>query len=357
MRRNLTISLIVGIIVSAAALYFAFKNVPFGDLVNYLKAINYIWTVPAVAVALVSFAVRALRWQIILGNDAEAGINFWRAFHPMMIGFMVNCILPGRAGEIARPIILAKNDKVSFSTGLATVAAERVFDISFLIAFFAVVLTKVQIDPDMKIVYGTYQLDREILQAIAGGTLKLCLVLIIGIVLLSIGKVRVVMAGIILRIPALFFWSKPDFRAVLSERISVPLVRIVENFAAGFSLIKRPRKIIICLGLSFLVWYLSALTYYLIALGCPGIELSFWELSATMIIVCFFIALPSVPGFWGLWEAGGVFALSIFGVQASEAVGMTLVIHAASVFPVIIVGFVSAVITGVNIWRISYEKM
>ena len=28
-----------------------------------------------------------------------------------------------------------------------------------------------------------------------------------------------------------------------------------------------------------------------------------------MIIICFFIALPSVPGYWGIWEAGGVFAL------------------------------------------------
>jgi len=36
-----------------------------------------------------------------------------------MIGFMINCILPGRVGEVARPIILKKKENVPFSTGLA----------------------------------------------------------------------------------------------------------------------------------------------------------------------------------------------------------------------------------------------
>jgi hypothetical protein len=77
---------------------------------------------------------------------------------------------------------------------------------------------------------------------------------------------------------------------------------------------------------------------------------------AVMVILCLFIALPSVPGYWGLWEAGGVFAMSLFGISANAAAGFTLANHAVQVFPVIIVGFISAIITSVNIWQVSYDK-
>ena len=62
-----------------------------------------------------------------------------------------------------------------------------------------------------------------------------------------------------------------------------------------------------------------------------------------------------MPGFWGLWEAAGVFALSIFGVAEKDALGFTLVNHAAQVFPVIVIGFVSALITSVNILKLTFD--
>jgi len=355
MKKKITLSFLLGALVSAVALYLAFRNVPFHELAGYLNTIDYIWVVPAVLVAMFTFVLRAVRWQVILGGKA-AGIGFWQAFHPMMIGFMINCVLPGRAGEVARPIILSKKDKVPFPTGLATVAAERVFDIGLLIAFFAVVLANVRMDPALVISYGKHQLNRGSLEMIASGMMKVCLVLVAGIVLISLEKVQQWIRAAIHKIPSLMIGAGPVFQSKIREKFCMPLVRLVENFAAGFGLVRRPLKIVICVLLSLLVWWLSALSYYLMAQGCPGIELTFLEMSAVMIIVCFFIALPSVPGFWGLWEAGGVFALSIFGVPAKEAAGMILVVHAISVFPVIIVGMISAVKTGINIWRITYEN-
>ena len=136
----------------------------------------------------------------------------------------------------------------------------------------------------------------------------------------------------------------------------LPLSRMIENVAQGFSLIRYPKKMILCIGLSIMVWYVAALSVYVMALGCPGVDsLSFLELAAVLIIICIFIALPSVPGFWGIWEAGGVFALSLFGVSAQNAAGFTLANHAIQMIPVIMVGFISAAITGVNIWKVAIE--
>jgi len=101
---------------------------------------------------------------------------------------------------------------------------------------------------------------------------------------------------------------------------------------------------------------MHALSYYTFSLGSPGIHLTFMEISAHMVIIMFFIALPSVPGFWGLWEAAGIFALSLFGVASKDAFGFTLANHAIQLFPVIIMGFVSAMILSVNIWQLSHKK-
>jgi uncharacterized membrane protein YbhN (UPF0104 family) len=76
-----------------------------------------------------------------------------------------------------------------------------------------------------------------------------------------------------------------------------------------------------------------------------------------MVVVCFFIALPSAPGFWGLWEAGGVFALSLFGVPPKDALGFTLANHAVQLFPVIVAGLISAMLTSVNILRLTRDPI
>jgi hypothetical protein len=91
------------------------------------------------------------------------------------------------------------------------------------------------------------------------------------------------------------------------------------------------------------------------ALGSPGIHLGLREIAVVMTIICFVIAIPSVPGYWGIWEAGGVFALSLFGVGQQEAAGFTLVNHAVQMMPVILVGVGSAMVTGINIVHVSRE--
>jgi hypothetical protein len=89
------------------------------------------------------------------------------------------------------------------------------------------------------------------------------------------------------------------------------------------------------------------------AKGCPGVELSYPESVALMVIICLFIALPSAPGYWGVWEAGGVFGLSLFGIGAGTAAGYTLTNHFIQLLPVIVIGFISAMITGVSILQVT----
>ncbi len=353
MKKNLILSLVVGIILSAGGLYLAFRNVPFNELLSYFAVINYWWLLPSCSLVILSFILRALRWQIIVGSVSRIG--FWSSFHPLMIAFMINCVLPGRVGELARPVILKKNENIHFSTGLATVGAERAFDVSFLILLFMIMMSFVQIDPDIRISFGKYQLTKSTLETITGGLIRLSLVMIAGMILVSVQATRNFMAQMIMKIPSLLFFAGDAVKIKMSGAVCKPAIRLMENFSSGFELIKSPSKMLKCIGLSILIWAIAAFSYYIFALGCPGVTLSFAEMAAVMVIICMFIALPSVPGYWGLWEAGGMFAMTLFGVSTREAAGFTLANHALQIFPVIMIGIISAVFTGINIWRTSFE--
>jgi uncharacterized protein (TIRG00374 family) len=352
MNKRVLLSLAIGALVSALALYLVFRNVPLQELVLYLQTVNYWWVIPAIVVNIFSFWVRVVRWQLLLSPFKKVG--FWTAHNPLMIGFMANCVLPGRVGELARPAIFYKKEKVSFSKVLATVGAERVFDVVVLLLCFVMVLSTVDISPSLQMTFGNYELNKATLEMVGMRTLQLCLVLIGCIVLVSIRQTYAIIRKTILALPGLFFFASGHFREKIREGLCTKLVRVFDNVVAGLDLVKSPKKVMLCLVLSLMVWGAQGVSYYIMTLGCPGIDLTFLEVFAMMVILCFFISLPSVPGFWGLWEAGGVFGLLIFGVSATEARGYTLVNHVFQMLPIIVIGLISAVVTGVSITQVAY---
>lgn len=354
MNKKKAFSITAGTILSIVGFYLAFRNVKFSELSDYMTSVDYFWLVPTVALVLLSFAVRSYRWKIILGTDT--GIPFRSAYHPLMIGFMINCVLPGRVGELARPAILQQRNAVPFSTGLATVAAERLFDLVMLLGLFVIAFATIDIDPELDIPFGSYNLNKETLTAIGKRMVQLTLILTAGMAFMTYEKSRRLVFRAIMGIPNLLFFAGESLKTRVRDKYAVRVVRAAENFASGFTILRLPLRLAACFGLSVIVWGLIALSFHTMTLGCPGITLSLGQVTAYLAIVSVFIALPSAPGFWGIWEAGGFFALSLFGIPENDAVGFTLVNHVSQVFPIIIAGFVSAFVTGVNILRVSSER-
>ncbi|MBW1742096.1 MAG: flippase-like domain-containing protein [Deltaproteobacteria bacterium] len=350
--KKIIVTLIIGLLLSGIALYVVFRNIPLSELVDYLKSVNYWWAIPTSVIIWISFVFRVVRWQLLLSPFKKT--DFWSAHHPLMIGFMLNSILPGRVGELARPAILYKKEGVPFSKVLATVGAERVFDVVVLLFSFVLVLMTVEISPELDMRFGDYRLNKATLDQIGIRTLQFSIVLIAGIVLVSMKQTHRFIRQLVLALPRALFFASNAFKEKFREKFCMRLVHIFDNFSAGFDLLKSPRKVAFCLGLSCLVWGAGGASYYVFSLGCPGINLSFLEIYAVMVILCFFISLPSAPGYWGLWEAGGVFALLIFGVPKNEAAGFTLASHVVQMLPVIMIGIVSAIITGVSVVQVAY---
>jgi uncharacterized protein (TIRG00374 family) len=350
MNKKLITSLVLGALLSGLTLYLAFRNVPVDRLLHYLSIINYWWIGPTVILVLASFALRVVRWQIILRQ--AGGVSYWQAFHPLMIGFMMNCVLPGRIGELARPVILKRNENIPIATGLGTVAAERVFDFIMLIGLLVLISGTIAGRPDLTVECFGVHLTSQRLTAAAWMMIGSSIALLIFLALITVPGSRRLFKGMILAI-AKPLSAKDHSAGRLVKRFTDFLLKIMDNFAVGLEMVRNPGRLLGCIGLTIVIWGLAVLTYPIFALGCPGITLNITGWTTVMVVICFFIALPSVPGFWGLWEAAGVFALALFGVAEKDALGFTLVNHAAQVFPVIAVGLASAWLTGINIFRLS----
>jgi uncharacterized membrane protein YbhN (UPF0104 family) len=66
--------------------------------------------------------------------------------------------------------------------------------------------------------------------------------------------------------------------------------------------------------------------------------------------IVFGIAVPSSPGFIGVFEAAIVVALALYSVPQETAVAYALTYHAATFLPITVLGLHSAYKTGLG-WR------
>ena len=68
-----------------------------------------------VALALIvtglTYVLRALRWQYLLAPIGPT--RFGTAFRATVIGFAASFLLPARAGEVIRPYLLARRERLS----------------------------------------------------------------------------------------------------------------------------------------------------------------------------------------------------------------------------------------------------
>jgi len=336
---------------SLAALYLAFRNVPLAELGACLARIDYRYLFLSLAVVAGLQVAKAHRWRVILG--AAAPVGFTSAFHPMMIGFMLNCILPGRPGELARPLILSRQQAIPFATALSTVVAERILDTLTILALLAWVLSALDLGATEAIDFAGYRIDGALVVSAGHATFALALILLAAVVLLRLEMVQRWIKALFYRLPLWIPGLSSKRRQWLTERVSRPLAAMVDQAVHGLALVGRPLRLAACIGLSLAIWLLTAVSFYILSLGFPEIEIGLTQMTAVMVVIAFCIALPSVPGWWGLWEAGGIFALSLLGIAPGPAAGFTLVNHATQIFPVILIGLGSALISGVGVSRIA----
>ena len=134
---------LLGIVISAGFLFWAFRGQDYGRIREALRTFNYWYLIPALVVYMCGIWMRSYRWSVLLRPLAR--LKTRQVFPVNVVGFMANNVLPLRTGEVVRAYVLNKTHGVSKTSGLATIAVERLFDGLTMLSFMLVAKTMILI--------------------------------------------------------------------------------------------------------------------------------------------------------------------------------------------------------------------
>lgn len=275
------------------------------------------------------FAIRVPRWRIILPAPADGRrLPFSSLFQAIIIGQMVTNVIPGRAGEIARPLALSRKEpSVPFSTGVASVVVDRIFDGIVVLLLLVVAM----LDP-------TFPSGAEVNGRSVGN-----------FALLGASGLMVGLVGMFLLVlyPLQFIGM---FRAAARRtlpRFEDPLARFFERFAEGLAILKDPRRFLVAFMWTLVHWLVCA-SSYVIAYYALGLEAPFMSALFVQGIIVLAVALPSSPGFVGVFESFAIVALAVYGVGGEIAAAWAIAYHAATYIPVTVLGIIYSIRMGLS---------
>lgn len=300
----------VGLFVSAAFLYLSFRKVDLQEVRSALDQAHYVYAIPAVALVIVGFWVRALRWKVLLQPVKAIGTH--PLFSATMIGFMANNVLPARLGEFLRADAIGRAASVSRSAAFATIVVERLFDGMTLLLFLVVPLAFASFPGWVR-------------QA-GAGALGLYG---IGIAFVYLLHVRTEAA---VRVLKRLLRPFPD-------RLSATLVHQMEMFASGLHVLSHGRRLLIVSVLSLILWTINVASLQCIV-EAFDLRLPLYAAFTVEAILTLGVILPSSPGFVGVFQGFCILALALFGVSRSVALGFSVILHLSWYVPVTAIGLV-----------------
>ncbi|MBV9690735.1 MAG: flippase-like domain-containing protein [Ktedonobacteraceae bacterium] len=131
------------IIVLAALVFFAQKtNINPQKTWAAIRTANVLFFLVAFAIYYFSFAIRALRWRLLLENVGFTRANgillprFWKLVEIIYISFFANSVVPAKLGDLYRAYLLRQEVGVSTTRSVGTVLAERLLDLIVLLLMF-----------------------------------------------------------------------------------------------------------------------------------------------------------------------------------------------------------------------------
>lgn len=268
------------------------------------------WWAPLLSLGffLGNLAVRGLRWRLLLSPLAR--LPQAQVRDALIVGFMVNNLLPARAGELARALIVGRLGGFPGRAGLASVAVERLFDGFALLAALVLLALLFPVPPWTR----HFALTTAVVLSALGAAL-VWLALHDRTFFAALGRL-------------LFFVpAAPRDRAIAWLR----------RFVDGTRAVRSPRVLLGAALLSLVVWLFEAGSYTSMLRGLP-IAVPVWAGTFALVVANLGIAIPSGPSNIGVFEAACSVALLALGVTPELALAYALCLHVLHFSTVVLLG-------------------
>jgi uncharacterized membrane protein YbhN (UPF0104 family) len=312
-----------GAAISLLCVILTVRGLELNRVVDALAGARYWLLIPALALYFAGVWVRSVRWRYLLAPVAS--LTATRLFPVVVIGYMANDVLPLRLGEVARCYVLRRQEGVPQSAALGTVLVERVMDGLTMLAFMGVTL------PLLPFSAALYQLMG------AAGAL-----------FLGVTGALVVFASR----PALALRVLGAALRPLPSGAATRIHTLATSFLGGLGSLGGAGATLRIFALSCGAWLLEAGMYFVLMFAFA------FEPSALLAMLTTAVAnlgtlVPSSPGYVGVFDFIGRSVLAQFGVPSEAALAYVLVVHAALVVPVTLLGFFYAWRAGVSLREVA----
>lgn len=323
----------LGVLISLTLIWYSLRGLNLSDLAEVLAQANYWWLAPGVAVYFVAVWARAWRWHHLLKPLKVIPTN--KLFPTVAIGYFGNNILPARAGELLRAVVLKKDEDIPVSASLATIIVERVFDGVVMLGFVFVNLSELARLTQSSGFVG----DIRTLALIGTGVFLGALAVFLGMAMFperSLALVRTLV------------------QRLIPPKHAEKILGLTGRFLGGLASLRSPRMILMVFLTSVVIWLLETAKYWFVMHAFP-FQVSFFALMLMNGIVNLATTIPSAPGYVGTFDAPGIAVLQAYNVNKAIAAGYTLALHAALWAPITLLGGYFMLRKGIR-WSEEIEK-
>lgn len=308
---------VLGLSISVLLLWWVFRGEDLGAIAAEVVAADPWWLLASVFVATSGYLLRAMRWKVLL-TPLRPQTGLRPRFAATSIGFMVNNLLPARAGEFARAWSLARMEKMRTSACLASLVVERLFDGLTVVALLVVSLS-----------LPGFRADTELAGQLVGGAVAGFLA-VLAIVVLAVTLVLV----------------RPDVVRAAARPLAARLpgaagdraLSILDGLIDGLSALRSPGLVVRAAMWSLVFWLWHSASFWA-GFRAFGIDAGFAEALFLNGTTALAVALPSAPGFFGPFEAAVRFALvDVLGAGENPALAFAAGYHITTFIPVTAIG-------------------
>lgn len=284
MKRALQVAL--GLAISGGALWLTLRGKDLAAIWVEVRAADYRYLVPYLAILLAIHLMRTVRWGILL--EPVARVPFSRLNAVCAVGFMALVILPIRLGEFARPYLVADRPRLRVSAALSSVVVERVVDGLFTAGLL--VLTVL---------------------AIPAGTPGLRFIRSAGVVVFLIFAAILAFLVLAYRNRALAVRITHRLVDPVSPRLAGRVSGMMDAFIHGLRLVPSRRKVLLFFALTAAYWAANGLGLRVLGKGF-GLELTPVAAFTLLGVLVVGVMIPAGPGMAGTFQAAAILGLSLF---------------------------------------------
>ncbi|MBM4330829.1 MAG: flippase-like domain-containing protein [Deltaproteobacteria bacterium] len=296
------LNLLIGFLISAAAVYLSLRKIDFNALWAALQAVNFLFFIPAIAGQLTCFFLKGTGWRYLL-LPAKKDIRVASTTTVLIIGLMVNNLFPAKMGELTRGYLMGEREKLPKTLCLSTVAVEHLLDILILTGFLLILLPFVSLPPWLR--------TSGMLVGLAAAAM-------------------IVFLFIVMRREEKFLSWLYRLLQFLPGRFQGKIQSILNNIFQGFRAVTG-RYVFYAFAAILLMWVTAFGVAYLILISC-GLFLPFQAAVMVIVFAAFGKIIPSSPGAIGTFHYLVLLVVMSFGVSKEAALGYAIILHALTFF-------------------------